>query len=214
MNCILQKRMWLARRVALGDCSGLGRCKCHRFWDRGKRKDTLSHTTGYYDFKVAGAPGGNNSWPAVRRRMTPSWAASCFLLPARRLTFSWAAAATQGRGSEMAPVAVAAAAALLSVAVSAVCRGRRRRRCFFRRPRVPWNRLGRLNRPVRRATAAEVGRRSLRLSGYDIPAVGLPATERILSQRRPRRPGVQCLSGCCSTVAPDGGLRRRRRRRI
>ena len=62
MNCILQKRMWLAGASLLAIVLGSGDANAVVFGDAGNFEYTIP-TTGWYDFRVAGAHGGSDGSP-------------------------------------------------------------------------------------------------------------------------------------------------------
>ena len=57
MNCILQKRMWLAGASLLAIVLGSGNANAIVFGGPGS-DEYIIPTTGYYDFRVAGTQGG------------------------------------------------------------------------------------------------------------------------------------------------------------
>jgi hypothetical protein len=59
MNCILQKRMWLAGASLLAIVLGSGNANAIVFGGPGSDEYVIP-TTGYYDFRVAGAQGGES----------------------------------------------------------------------------------------------------------------------------------------------------------
>ena len=108
MNCILQKRMWLAGASLLAIVLGSGDANAVVFG-----ADYIIPTTGYYDFRVAGQMGED----FVSAEPAPWWAASCSSRPAMGLALSWAEAAATAEADKGAMPVAEAGVALSSVAV-------------------------------------------------------------------------------------------------
>ena len=73
MTRFMHKRMWLAGASLLAILVGSGSANAIVFEDP-QGVDYIIPTTGYYDFTVAGAQGGN-----IGRRLAPLWVVSCSL---------------------------------------------------------------------------------------------------------------------------------------